>query len=135
MARQIGQSLEYLHLSGLAFTHQPPRAIGVSANFSDQPGELHLFLVKLAGAGEVQTAVLNDFYWETEFVLQREVPFANQCFQFFRLGLAHIFLGYDHLLFLLALLVIGGRLSSLIKAVTLFTVALENFFVRSANHR
>jgi hydrogenase/urease accessory protein HupE len=42
---------------------------------------------------------------------------------FFRLGVEHILSGYDHLLFLAALLVRGGRLPSLIKIVTGFTVA------------
>jgi hydrogenase/urease accessory protein HupE len=42
---------------------------------------------------------------------------------FFRLGVEHILAGYDHLLFLLALLVRGGRLWSLVKIVTAFTLA------------
>lgn len=42
---------------------------------------------------------------------------------FFRLGIEHILTGYDHLLFLLALLLRGGRLLSLLKIITAFTVA------------
>src|SRR5262249_59469524 len=42
---------------------------------------------------------------------------------FFRLGVEHILTGYDHLLFLAALLVRGGRVWSLLKIVTAFTVA------------
>ena len=42
---------------------------------------------------------------------------------FFRLGLEHILGGYDHLLFLAALLLCGGGLVSLLKTVTAFTVA------------
>ena len=42
---------------------------------------------------------------------------------FFRLGVEHILTGYDHLLFLFALLLRGGRLRSLIGIVTAFTVA------------
>jgi hydrogenase/urease accessory protein HupE len=42
---------------------------------------------------------------------------------FFRLGVEHILTGYDHLLFLLALLLRGGRLLSLLKIITAFTVA------------
>ena len=42
---------------------------------------------------------------------------------FFLLGIEHILTGYDHLLFLLALILCGGNLWSLLKIVTAFTVA------------
>lgn len=42
---------------------------------------------------------------------------------FFRLGVEHILTGWDHLLFLLALLLRGGGLGALIRIVTAFTVA------------
>ena len=42
---------------------------------------------------------------------------------FFLLGVEHILTGYDHLLFLAALLLRGGRLLSLLKIVTAFTLA------------
>ncbi len=42
---------------------------------------------------------------------------------FFPLGIEHILTGYDHLLFLLALVLRGGRLKSLFGIVTAFTIA------------
>lgn len=42
---------------------------------------------------------------------------------FFLLGVEHIATGYDHLLFLLALILCGGRLVELLKIITAFTVA------------
>ena len=42
---------------------------------------------------------------------------------FFRLGIKHILTGFDHLLFVLALILRGGRLSSLLAIVSLFTLA------------
>lgn len=42
---------------------------------------------------------------------------------FFKLGIEHILTGYDHLLFLLVLLLRGGRLLSLLKIITAFTIA------------
>ena len=42
---------------------------------------------------------------------------------FFPLGIEHILTGYDHLLFLLALMLRGGGLWSLLKIITAFTVA------------
>jgi hypothetical protein len=42
---------------------------------------------------------------------------------FFQLGVEHILTGFDHLLFLLALILRGGRLGSLLAIVTAFTLA------------
>ncbi len=42
---------------------------------------------------------------------------------FFLLGVEHIATGYDHLLFLLALILCGGRLLELLKIITAFTLA------------
>jgi len=42
---------------------------------------------------------------------------------FLRLGVEHILTGYDHLVFLFGLVLVGGRLRSLVGAVTAFTVA------------
>lgn len=43
--------------------------------------------------------------------------------RFLRLGVEHIFTGYDHIAFLLALLLLGGRFVDLVKIVTSFTIA------------
>ena len=43
--------------------------------------------------------------------------------RFFVLGIEHIATGYDHVLFLVALLLVGGGLRSLVAVVTAFTVA------------
>src|SRR5262249_39935965 len=40
-----------------------------------------------------------------------------------RLGVQHILTGYDHLVFLLGLVLVGGRLRSLLVVVTAFTLA------------
>jgi hydrogenase/urease accessory protein HupE len=40
-----------------------------------------------------------------------------------KLGVEHILTGYDHLVFLFGLVVIGGRMRGLLKAVTAFTIA------------
>jgi hydrogenase/urease accessory protein HupE len=42
---------------------------------------------------------------------------------FLRMGFEHILSGYDHLLFLFALVLVGARLRSLLSVVTAFTVA------------
>ena len=43
--------------------------------------------------------------------------------QFLQMGVLHIFTGYDHIAFLLGVVLIGGTFRSLVKIVTSFTVA------------
>lgn len=51
-----------------------------------------------------------------------EPPPVNRA-SFFLLGIEHILRGYDHLVFLLGLVIVGGTLRSLFAVVTAFTVA------------
>ena len=48
---------------------------------------------------------------------------AAEAWSLFRLGIVHILTGYDHLVFLFGLIVVGGRLRSTILALTAFTLA------------
>lgn len=48
---------------------------------------------------------------------------AAQAVQFSLLGVEHILIGYDHILFLLALLLVGGRFRNALAIITAFTVA------------
>lgn len=50
-------------------------------------------------------------------------PVTSSFRQFFVLGIEHIFTGYDHLLFLLGLLIVGGSLTGAARIITSFTVA------------
>ena len=59
---------------------------------------------------------------ETTVAMRSEVA-SGSFTSFFPLGIEHILTGYDHLLFLLALVLRGGRLKSLLAIVTAFTVA------------
>jgi hydrogenase/urease accessory protein HupE len=50
-------------------------------------------------------------------------PTPGQWWSLFVMGIAHILTGYDHLLFLLGLVLLGGTRGSLALAVTAFTIA------------
>lgn len=52
-----------------------------------------------------------------------ERPFWDVIITFVREGIHHIFIGVDHILFVLALILLGGRLWSQVKIITAFTVA------------
>lgn len=51
------------------------------------------------------------------------LPWQQRFLSFLKLGVEHIFTGYDHILFLVALLLPGGNLAQLLKIVTAFTIA------------
>lgn len=123
LAQQENGKPLYVHLTGRIPLKRPPCKIAVTADFSDRFGEFHSFLVKLDCAGRTEVTVLGRGHPRQEFSFQGEVSLWEQNAQFIKLGIKHIFLGYDHLLFLLALLIVGGRWFSLVKIVTSFTVA------------
>ena len=52
-----------------------------------------------------------------------DVPILQQITSFISLGVEHIWTGYDHILFLISLLMLGGQLSYLIKVVSAFSLS------------
>jgi len=60
---------------------------------------------------------------EQEFLLQNQQSVGSVVRQFFFEGIHHIFIGPDHILFIVGLLFLGGTLPKLLKIVTAFTVA------------
>ena len=68
-----------------------------------------------------------------QFVFQKGQPYETSVAEsghtlasiaaFSRMGVMHIFTGYDHLAFLLGVVLMGGRFRSIVKIVTSFTVA------------
>ena len=84
----------------------------------------HRNLIKLVAANQpLQQAVFTPTHNRQEFVIGEDVSIIKQVFDFTVLGVEHIFVGYDHIMFLLALIVLGGTLGNLVKIVTAFTVA------------
>jgi hydrogenase/urease accessory protein HupE len=52
-----------------------------------------------------------------------DAPFQQQISSFVGLGIEHIWTGYDHILFLISLLMLGGELRTLLKVVTAFSLS------------
>lgn len=72
--------------------------------------------------GKVRSFVFTPEHRELSLSSGRALPTA-QIGSFLRLGITHILTGYDHILFLVSLLMLGGGLRYLLKVVTAFTVA------------
>ena len=101
-----------------------PSVLGLAADveFFERLGPQHTNFVRFAADGRSQPAVITLDRSRAVFSTGYR-PRLEQCLAFIRLGIGHIFLGYDHVVFLVALIVVGGRLAQLVKIVTAFTVA------------
>jgi hydrogenase/urease accessory protein HupE len=98
----------------------PPVQLRIRDEWFELFGEHYRTIARIEAAGGAREAVFLPDAPETTVEIGRE-PASGSAF--FRLGIEHILTGYDHLLFLLALLLRGGRLFSLLKIITAFTVA------------
>lgn len=83
-------------------------------------GHQHLMSVRLNGT--LHEAILDARTPEASFSGVQETKLQT-CLRFTRLGVEHIFTGYDHLAFLLGLLVATATLGSLVRIITSFTIA------------
>ena len=100
-----------------------PATLDIRFDLFDRVAPDHRCLVKLqAGDRPGQAVVLHAATPQRQFRL-RDPGLLDHVVDFTVLGIEHIFLGYDHLMFLLALIAIGGRPLALVKVVTSFTVA------------
>ena len=89
----------------------------------DVLGADHHTLVRIEVGGEVHQLALEPMNREGRVTITTRGATSRGGTSFFLLGMHHILSGWDHLLFLLALLLRGGTILTLLKIVTAFTVA------------
>lgn len=99
-----------------------PEDVVVDFRFFDRVGERHSVLGSFVRGAEVTEVIFSRFEPDYEYVTGHETPLRLRLWRFFRMGVVHIFIGYDHLCFLAALVLVAG-LRDLVKVVTSFTVA------------
>ena len=100
----------------------PVSELEVWIGWPERFGDAHKNLAKIMLPGQpLVQAVFSASSPQQTFAGQKSLW--EHIYEFAVLGVEHIFLGYDHVMFLLALIVVGGRLLSLVKVVTAFTVA------------
>ncbi|MFO0679579.1 MAG: HupE/UreJ family protein [Polyangiaceae bacterium] len=107
----------------------PPPVARVDVDASNWLGELshgHRHVAKLtAGGASVDEVLYKDHARAgvTASGASTTPHHEGTAFEFFKLGIEHILGGYDHLVFLFALVIVGGRPKSLLWVVTAFTIA------------
>lgn len=91
----------------------------------------HRTLAKITAGGQTR-----EFVFEQGRNYQVEAsPSVFQSFlQFVRMGILHIFTGYDHIAFLLGVVLIGGSFKTIVKVVTSFTIAHSLTLALAAFH-
>lgn len=97
-------------------------ALSVRVGFLESfpAGHAHLARIRF-GPGEVSQRVAQ--LENPGFEAERTRSAAQEFRRFLVLGIRHIFTGYDHIAFLIGLLLLGGSMRELVKIVTAFTVA------------
>ena len=99
-----------------------PEDVALTFDFFGRLGDRHAVLGLFVCNGQeydvIFTRLEPDFLFDTGYVA---AP-VGQAARFLKLGIEHIFRGYDHILFLVGLIVVG-RFLDLVKIVTSFTVA------------
>ena len=99
------------------------RELTVQDDIFDALGPDHHTLAKVETPAGVQQFVFEPGSRQAHFSVEDPDRGVRATGSFFLLGVHHILSGYDHLLFLLCLLLPGGRLLALAKIITAFTVA------------
>ena len=99
-----------------------PEDVTLTFRVFPQLGDRHSVLGKFVYLGKESEVTFNQFEPDYLFETGYEPPLIKRLLKFFKLGAEHIFFGFDHLCFLLALLVVANA-RDLLKIITSFTVA------------
>ena len=95
----------------------------VTLGFLDTMSHGHRHLASLAAAESRAVLYAGHDRFDVSPSGRTARSIAGEVWSLFALGIEHILTGYDHLVFLFGLIVVGGRLRSTILALTAFTVA------------
>ncbi len=97
---------------------QPLGRVAIRCEPLGELGADHTTLATIRTRGRTeQVAFRSGIVWESE------TGGSGALLEFLKLGVIHIFTGYDHVAFLLGLLIMGGRLVTIVKIVSAFTLA------------
>lgn len=99
-----------------------PDSVAITFDFFDILSERHNVLGNFIWKGTENPVIFTRFEPDYLFDTGYEVPAWDQFLEYLELGMNHIFLGYDHIAFLVALLFVR-RFTALLKIITAFTVA------------
>ncbi|WP_066307220.1 HupE/UreJ family protein [Bacillus sp. FJAT-29814] len=100
--------------------HKPEKLVVEYSMFMDDSDPSHANYATVKLNGKVQEKVLS---FESRELEIGEVSFLQNVKQFVLIGLEHIFTGYDHILFVISLLIGARTIRHIFSLVTAFTIA------------
>jgi hydrogenase/urease accessory protein HupE len=102
----------------------PPRTLAIRDDLFDVLGNDHHTLASFERpGGDVDQVIFEPDRRDVQVVLAEAGAASRGAWAFLLLGIEHILLGFDHILFVVALILRGGRFAQLLAIVTAFTVA------------
>jgi hydrogenase/urease accessory protein HupE len=118
-----------IHFDFLRQVNEPPEVVAIAFGFFDVFTERHTVLGVFECQGDKYETSFTNFEDSFEYVTgfeparpQTQHTLGERLWRFFKMGVEHIFLGYDHICFLIALIVVS-RFREIVKIVTSFTIA------------
>ena len=104
---------------------EPVRALSVRMGFIELLPPGHVHLARIVFEGQAGAPLFERVAQQGRETIEVEGGGAAEhaTFRIFLLGIEHIFTGYDHIAFLLGLLLLGGSLGSMVRIVSSFTLA------------
>jgi hydrogenase/urease accessory protein HupE len=96
----------------------PPRDVVVRCEPLTELGRDHTTVARIDAGG-----TSHEFVFRSGVTYREGPGVAATAVEFLKLGIVHIFIGYDHIAFLVALLLTGASLAAVVKIVTAFTAA------------
>lgn len=99
-----------------------PEEIAIAFGFFDRFTDRHTVLGVFKYEKHEFETTFNAYTPDFTYTTGMETPLWHRLRKFFVMGVEHIFLGYDHICFLIALIVVS-RFREIIKIVTSFTIA------------
>jgi len=111
-----------IHFDFVRPVAEVPEQVALTFGFFEQFGERHTVLGAFVAGGTEYEVTFDRFAPDFTYVTGMEPPLRQRLWRFFKLGVEHIFLGYDHICFLIALIVVSS-FRDVVKVVTSFTIA------------
>jgi hydrogenase/urease accessory protein HupE len=111
-----------IHFDLVRPVEEMPEEVTLTFGVFDKLGSQHSILGVFAVSGNEYEVTFGKY--EPDFTYETGVQpvLAHRLWRFFKMGVKHIFVGYDHICFLIALIVVS-KFREVVKIVTSFTIA------------
>src|SRR5581483_1152929 len=123
LERAIPTEQDGVELEAVYACPAPAASFSIRVNLFDDLSLGHRHLLTAVAASQTVRTALYAAEPEVDLGPQAAAASASVAPSLFRLGVEHILTGYDHLLFLLAVVLIGGPLRAILGVITAFTLA------------